>query len=105
MKYAKEFVLGLSAGASAMAASPAFAQGVSAAGANIDVQAGAQTILGIFLALVGLALVAAGGVQGVRAVMEGRHIAGAAGAVVGGILIAFSGYYVMTKIGISTAGL
>ena len=79
----------------------AFAQSVSGA---IDPATGLGNLAPYFLTLVAAASVLITAWKGTHAVAEGRSLAPAVGGLVGGLALAFGGYYVMSKYGVSAQG-
>ncbi len=78
----------------------ALAQTVSGA---IDPATGLSNLAPYFLTLVAAAAVLIAAWKGTHAVAEGRSLGPSIVGLVGGLALAFGGYYVMSKYGVSTA--
>lgn len=78
----------------------AFAQTVAGA---IDPATGLNNLAPYFLTLVAAASVLITAWKGTHAVAEGRSLGPSIVGLVGGLALAFGGYYVMSKYGVATA--
>ncbi len=81
-------------------AASAFAQTVSGA---IDPETGLGNLAPYFLGLVAAASVLITAWKGTHAVAEGRSLGPSIVGLVGGLALAFGGYYIMSKYGVATS--
>ncbi len=84
----------------ATTATSAFAQTVAGA---IDPSTGLGNLAPYFLTLVAAASVLITAWKGTHAVAEGRSLGPSIVGLVGGLALAFGGYYIMSKYGVGTA--
>lgn len=82
-----------------LAAFPVLAQSVSG---SVDPATGLNSLAVYALALVAGAMVLVAAYKGLHAFMEGRSIGPTVAGLMGGLVLAFGGYYILQKYGVSS---
>jgi uncharacterized membrane protein YdcZ (DUF606 family) len=81
------------------AAEPAFAT-LSAVGA-VDPTSALTTFVSYLMGFAGLVFICIFVFKGIQAATDGRHFGPAAAALIGGVLLCFGGYYILTRLGVT----
>lgn len=80
-------------------AQPAFAV-LSAVGA-VDPTTALTTFVSYLMGFAGLVFICIFVFKGIQAATDGRHFGPAAAALIGGVLLCFGGYYILTRLGVT----